>query len=106
MMPNIDPTKMKSMMKQMGISQQEISAKRVIIERDEENIIIENPSVTKITMQGNDSWQISGDEVYESVKVSDEDVKLVMEKTGADEEKVRETLEKTNDIADAIIELS
>jgi len=40
-------------MKQMGIAQEEIPAERVIIEKSDKNrIIIENPSVTKIIMQG------------------------------------------------------
>lgn len=104
---NINPTQMKSMMKQMGINQKEIDAVRVIIEKENENIIIENPSVIEINMQGNKSWQISGDEHIEEKGISDEDVKIVMEKTGVSEVNARKALEKANgDLSEAIIELS
>lgn len=100
---------MQAMMKQMGISQQEIDASRVIIEKTNGGrIIIENPSVTKIVMQGQDTFQIAGDHFEESVKeeISEQDIRTVMEKTGVSEEEARETLERTGDLAEAILELS
>ena len=42
MFGGIDPKKMQAMMKQMGIKQEEIDAKRVIIEKSDGRIIIEN----------------------------------------------------------------
>ena len=48
MMPGLDPKKMQAMMKQMGISNEEINASRVIIEKADGNIIIDNPNVVKI----------------------------------------------------------
>lgn len=106
---NINPAQMKAMMKQMGIKQEEIDALRVIIETEGENIIIENPSVVEVNMSGNKSWQISGDvhvEEKSEKDFSEQDVKMVMEKTGVSEAEAKKTLEKTGDIADAIIELS
>ncbi len=38
----IDPRQMKRMMQQMGIKSEEIPARRVIIEKDDEKIVIEN----------------------------------------------------------------
>lgn len=107
-MPKIDPRKMQGMLKQMGIDQQEIEVQRVIIETLEKKIIIENPSVQKITMQGQTSFQVSGEITEEQAeKFSQDDVKLVVEKTGADEESVRQALEEVNgDIAEAIVKLS
>ena len=109
MFGGLDPKKMQVMMKQMGIAQEEIPASRVIIEKtDNTKTIIENPSVTKIKMQGQESFQIAGDVSEEAgeVGVSEEDIKTVMEKTGASEEKAKEALEKTGDLAEAILELS
>lgn len=109
MFPNLNPKKMQAMMKQMGLEQDEIQADKVIIEKtDGSRILIENPSVSKISMQGNESFQISGETREESARpvISEEDVKTVMEKTGAPEDKARETLEKTNDLAEAILDLS
>ena len=107
-MMNINPGQMKAMMKQMGIKQEEIDAIRVIIETESENIIIENPSVVEVNMSGNKSWQISGDAHTEerSGGFSKEDIKMIMEKTGVSEAEAKKALEKTGDIADAILELS
>ena len=109
MFGGIDPKKMSAMMKQMGIKQEEIDASRVLIEKnDGGKIVIDNPSVVKIVMSGQESWQISGEAREESAEgFSDEDVQLVMEKTGKDEEEVRKILEENEgDIASAIIALS
>ncbi|MBI2452034.1 nascent polypeptide-associated complex protein [Candidatus Pacearchaeota archaeon] len=103
----IDPRKMQSMMKQFGMSQQDIEAERVVIEKSDGKIIIENPNVQKIKFQGQESWQISGDSREEaSEKFNEEDIKLVMGKTGKKKEQVIKTLEETNDIAEAIMKLS
>lgn len=106
MFPNIDPKKMQAMMKQMGINQTEINSSRVVIEKEDgEKIIIRNPSVVKINMQGQESFQISGD-ISEEEKFSQEDIKVIMEKTGCSEKDAKNTLEKTGDLAEAILELS
>jgi len=105
----INPKKMQGMMKQLGISQEEIEASRVIIEKaDNSKLIIENPSVQKVTMQGQESFQISGDvsEQTSEVEFSYEDVSLVAEKTGKSKEEAKEALKETKDIAEAIIKLS
>ena len=102
----LNPKKMQAMMKQLGIKQEEIEASRVIIERESGNIIIENPSVTKVEMQGQETWQIIGDAKEEEAGVNEEDIKLVMEKTGKSENEARNALEETGDIAEAILKLS
>ena len=101
-----DPKKMKSMMKQLGINQEDIEARRVIIEKEHSKIIIENPSVQKIKMQGQESWQIVGKAHEEALGVSEEDINLVMEKTGVSREKAKAALEETKDIAETIVKLS
>lgn len=109
MFGGIDPKKMQSMMKQMGISQVEIPAEKVIIEKtDGSKIFIENPSVMQIKMQGQESFQISGEIKEETAKVeiSEDDINAVVEKTGCSKKKARETLEKTGDLAETILELS
>ena len=104
---NINPKKMQEAMKQMGIAQEEIPATKVIIEKDNSNIVIENPSVTKINVQGTESFQISGDVKEENKieEISEKDIKTVMEKTNCSEETAKKTLEKTQDLAEAILEL-
>ena len=105
----MNPKQMQGMMKKMGIAQEEILAEKVIIEKKDGNrIIIENPSVTKIKMQGQTSFQIAGIEKEESqeIKISEEDINTIIEKTGCKKEKAKEILEKTGDLAEAILELS
>ena len=109
-MGGLNPKKMQSMMKQLGMSQDEIEAKRVIIEKEDgTKIVFENPSVTKMNIQGNDMFQITGDfseETQELGAFSEEDVKTVMEKTNASEKDSKYALEETGDLVDAILKLS
>src|SRR3989344_7629027 len=104
----MDPKKIQGLMKQMGINQEEVDAERVIIEkRDGGKIFVENASVVKISMKGNLSFQVSGDVSEETAGINEQDVKLVMEKTGKDEKKVRKVLEEVNgEVAEAIVKLS
>jgi nascent polypeptide-associated complex subunit alpha len=112
MFGGVNPKQMQGMMRKMGIAQEQIDAARVIIEKnDGTKTVIENPSVMKIKMQGDSSYQISGDEVEEEtsteeIGISEEDIKMVMEKTGATEEQAKESLEKTDDLTESILELS
>lgn len=107
MFPNLDPKKMQALMKQMGMAQEEIPAERVIIECEDKNIIISEPSVIKIKMQGQSNFQISGNISEESKNNSKEDIKTIIEKTSCSEEEAKQALEEANgDLADAILALS
>tara|TARA_Y100000310_G_scaffold213611_1_gene214561 strand:+ start:5247 stop:5573 length:327 start_codon:yes stop_codon:yes gene_type:complete len=107
MFGNINPKQIQSAMKKMGISQTPLDAKRVTIELEETNIVIDEPSVTRVMMQGQETFQISGTSKEESKQeFNDEDVKMVMDKTGKGEEEVRKVLDaNSGDIAGAIMEL-
>ena len=102
----INPKMMEKAMKQMGIKSEEILAEEVIIKTPEKEIIIKNPQVTKINMGGQESFQIAG-EISErtSEKFSQDDIKMIMEQTGATEQEAEKALEETGDIAEAIIKL-
>jgi len=109
MFPGMNPKKMQAVMKQMGISQEEIDASKVIIEKtDNTKIIIEFPSVTKVKMQGQETFQIAGKikEETSAPEISEDDIKTIIEKTGKSESEARKALEKTGDLAEAILELS
>jgi nascent polypeptide-associated complex subunit alpha len=102
----MDPKKMQALMKQMGIRSEEVDASKVTIETATGTIIIEQPQVTKITMQGQSSFQIAGSVRVEE-KASAEDIKMVMEQAGCSEDAARGALEKSGgDIAEAILSLS
>ncbi len=112
MFPGLNPRKMNSVMKQLGISQEEIPATKVIIEKEgnTEKIIIQNPSVTKIKMRGQETFQITGkikeEFIQQDIVISEEDIKTVMGKTNVTYEQAKKTLEKTGDLAETILELS
>ena len=109
MFGGVNPGQMKAMMKQMGIKQDEIDAVRVIIECPDKKIVIEPAGVQKIVMQGQESWQVTGEAREESLEegIKDEDVALVAEKTGKSKEEALKVLEEVKgDIAEAIVKLS
>jgi len=109
MFPGLNPKKMQAVMKQMGISQEDIDASKVIIEKNNgSKLIINNPSVTKVKMQGQETFQIAGDiqEENQEVEISQEDIKTIVEKTNKSEDQAKKALEKTGDLAEAILELS
>lgn len=108
----------KRMMQQMGIKSTEYpDVKKVIMEAGSKRYIIENPEVTAITAQGQTSFQIVGNMKEENAPVSDqqqvktvsfpeEDIKLVMDQSGATREKAIEALKMTDgQPADAILKL-
>jgi len=103
----MDPKKMNAMMSQLGIKSTEIAAEEVIIKAKGKEIKIKNPSVTKITMSGQDTFQVSG-KIEESEKedISESDIEIIISKTGASRENAKKVLEKTKgDLAAAILEL-
>jgi len=106
----LSPKKMQAMMKQLGMGQEEIPASCVVIEKSRGGkIVIENPSVTKISIQGQESFQVSGDikEENEEHVISEEDIKTVIEKTGSTKKEAISALENSDgDLAEAILKLN
>ena len=102
----INPRQIEKAMKRMGMQAVPIEAEEVIIRTPEKQITISNPQVTRVNMMGQDTFQIVGEvEESEAEKFSDDDIKLVMEKAGVDEEAARKALEEEGDIAGAILKL-
>ena len=58
MFPGINQKQIEKVMKQMGVKQETIDADEVIIKTPEKNIVVKNPNVVKVNMQGNESFQI------------------------------------------------
>ena len=100
-----NPKQMQQLMRQMNIKQENIEAKRVVIETEDGKIIIENPSVVKLEVKGQSSYQIVGEERFEE-NINEDDVKLVMEQTGVDKEKAIKVLKEVEGkVADAIMKI-
>ncbi len=102
----MDPKKMEALMRQMGIKSENIDATGVIIETSSGKILIDDPQVVQVTMQGQKSFQISGS-IRTEEKSAEDDIKMIMEQTSCSEEDAKSALEKSNgDIAEAILSLS
>lgn len=111
MIPGMNPRQMKQAMKRMGIQQEDLEAIEVIIRLPDKEIVISNPSVQKVNMMGQWTYQISGEETQRSIDstpdIDEEDIKTVMEQTGASEEDALAAIkEAQGDLAQAILKLS
>ncbi|MFB6207797.1 MAG: nascent polypeptide-associated complex protein [Candidatus Nanohaloarchaea archaeon] len=95
---------MAKMMKQMGIDMEEIDADRVEVHVGEKKLVFDNPQLSKVDGQGMEMFQLQGD-YHEETEVSEDDIELVKEKTGASEEEARKALENADDVAGAVMEL-
>jgi len=101
----MNPAQMKRMMRQLGMKSQELNAKRVVFELEDGKIVIENPSVTSIEVQGQKTYTVLGEERRES-SIPEEDIKMVAAQSGKSEEEARKALEECNgDLAEAIKKL-
>jgi len=121
----LDSRNARRMMQRMGMQMQEFSGvTRVIIQSPGKEIVIEQPMVTSINVQGQKMYQITGGKVTERapqaavaaqgaapaerppVQVPEEDVLLVAQQAKVSMEKARETLAKCDgDLARAILTL-
>ncbi len=104
-MMNVDPRQMKKLMQGM----KELDAKEVIIRLADRELVIENPQVIKISMMGQETYQIIG-KAQEREIAEDEgdegDAEMVAAQAGVPIEDAREALKASGgDIADAIIRL-
>ena len=108
MLPGMNPRDMQNAMKRMGIKQEEIDASEVIIRAAGKSLVIRNPQVAKITMMGQESFQVSGkvEEMEEPPQISDEDVQAVVQQANCSEQEARNALQESEgDIAAAILRL-
>jgi len=110
MMPgNINPRKMKQMMKQLGMQVEPIEdVRRIVISTGKGDYIFESAEVAVMTMQGITTYQITGSPRFDPAapEIPDEDVKMVAEQANVSPEAAREALVRTGgDIAAAIVQL-
>jgi len=107
---NVNPRKMKQMMKKMGMEMETIDdARRVVIETPRGNYVFDAPEIAIMKMQGTSTYQITGEPAFEaaSIEIPEDDVVLVAEQTQAGRDEARRALEECRgDIAEAIMMLS
>lgn len=110
MFPGVNPSQMAGMMKKMGISQSELPVKRVIFELEDTKLVIDDPSVIKIKMQGQESYQVTGQAVEETIEeeigYSKEDIDMVVQQAQVNKDQAEAALKECDgDIAEAIMKL-
>ena len=110
MFPGMNPRQMKQMMKKVGMQQEEIDVKEVVFRMGNHDLVITNPSVSKINMMGQETYQVVG-EVQEvsadtTPDISDEDIQTVIDQTDCSKEEAKKALDESKcDLAEAIMAL-
>ncbi len=110
------PRETKRMMQRMGMNMDAVpDVEQVIIKTNSKEIVVEQPEVAILEMQGQKIFQVIGGKVIErapritatsapKVAMSEEDVKLVADQTGKSVEEARNALEECEgDLAKAIL---
>ncbi|WP_455278235.1 nascent polypeptide-associated complex protein [[Eubacterium] cellulosolvens] len=102
------------MMQRMGMDTKSLDDVRdVIIRTADRKIIIEEPSVMSIAMQGQNMFQVAGGTIREEtitsetkVTIPEEDVKMVAEQANVSMDDAKKALEESGgDLAEAIVSL-
>ena len=103
---------MRRMIDKMGLDMNEIpNVQEVIIKTDKKEIIISKPSVTEMKAKDNSTFTVTTDG-YEERELevpifSEEDIQLVCQQAGVDEEKAKSALEEAKgELARAILILT
>jgi len=106
----ISPREAKRMMQRMGLSMDAVpEVEQVIIKTSGKEIVIEEPEVAVLDVQGQRIFQITGGKISEKaverkLVIPEEDVRLVADQTGKSLEEARKALEESDgDLAKAIL---
>ncbi len=108
---NMNPRNMQKMMQKLGMSVDEIDATEVIIKKaDGTQIVITNPDVSKMNVQGKEMYQVSGSSseggAAAEAEVDEGDVEMVTSQTGSTPEAAKSALQASGgDLAKAILDL-
>jgi nascent polypeptide-associated complex subunit alpha len=113
----MNPRETKRMMQRMGMNMDSVpDVEQVIIRTSSKEIVVEQPEVAILEMQGQKIFQVIGGQVTEKAPerkataapvqspVSEEDVQLVADQTGKSPDAARKALEECEgDLAKAIL---
>jgi len=113
----MNPREQKRMMQRMGMNMDSVpDVQQVIIKTSDKDIVIDEPEVAILEVQGQKMYQVIGGQVSEQAAsqrqtakaapptFSEEDVRLVADQTGKSLEKAKEALEECQgDLAKAIL---
>lgn len=112
-MKRVNPREARRMMQRMGLNMGSMpDVEQVIFKTASKEIIVENPEVAIMEMQGQKIFQVTGERIVEkavekALKIPEEDVQLVATQARVSPEQARTALEQTKgDLAQAILLLS
>ncbi|MEM2111573.1 MAG: nascent polypeptide-associated complex protein [Candidatus Bathyarchaeia archaeon] len=111
-MRRINPREARRMMQRMGLNMVPLDVQETIIRTKDKEIVIENPEVTVLEVQGQKIFQVAGGKITEKtfekkLSIPEEDVQLVAMQANVSLEQAKAALEQTNgDLAQAILLLS
>lgn len=112
-MRRFNPRETKRMMQRMGLNMSAMpDVQEVIFRTSSKEVIVENPEVAVMEMQGQKIFQVTGERIVEkaiekAIKIPEEDVQLVATQARVSPEQARAALEQTKgDLAQAILLLS
>jgi nascent polypeptide-associated complex subunit alpha len=104
----VNPREANRMMQRMGMQVQQLDdVTKVIMETPTKRIVIDNPEVATVTVQGQTVYQVGGGTMREEgIGGSEDDVKLVASQAGVSNEQATNALRQSGgDLAQAIIML-
>jgi nascent polypeptide-associated complex subunit alpha len=107
----VNPREARRMMRRMGMNMNAMSdVEEVVIRTTSKELIIEEPEVAILELQGQKIFQITGGKMTEKVmersstKIPEEDIRLVADQTGKSVEEARQALQESEgDLAKAIL---
>jgi len=96
----------------MGLNMTPLEAEEVVIKTKDKEIIVQNPEVAVLEVQGQKIFQVMGGEISEkkrekAIIIPEEDVQLVAQQAKVSLDQARAALEQTGgDLAQAILLLT
>jgi nascent polypeptide-associated complex subunit alpha len=111
MSKHMNPREARRMMQRMGLNMEQVEdVEEVIVKTSSKEIIIKEPEVAILNVQGQKMFQVVGGQITEKAPerkaptVAEEDVRLVADQTGKSLEDARKALEESGgDLAKAIL---
>ncbi|MFP4006063.1 MAG: nascent polypeptide-associated complex protein [Candidatus Hadarchaeia archaeon] len=107
---NLNPSKVKKMMKQMGVEMEELdNVEEVVVKLSDKELVFSSPQVQVTEAGGQKTYQVIGEpeERELEVEVENDDIEMVMEQANVSEEEAIQALEETKgNIAQAVVNLT
>ncbi len=111
MQRRMNPREARRMMQRMGMNMNSVEdVQEVVIRTPDKEIVVDEPEVAILEVQGQRIYQVTGGKVTEKplekkpTGIAEEDVRLVSDQTGKSMEEARKALEESGgDLAKAIL---